>query len=434
MSFIMGQFSGWWLSEEDGRVGSPFISPDQWDARLRKAGFDGCDSVTLDNEQPYTYNANIIAKPTSSPLASRKVTLLTGAEVHPFVTEVEGVLRTQGAGVDQIRWGQELPLDHDVISFLDIEGRPLLQKISEHDLNEFLVMVDSLQQANVLWLTPPAQLRCTDPQAAQVLGLARTIRSELAMKFATLELEDTSSGAAAAVAGVLKQLQASANEVNDLDPDMEYVWANNVLNIGRFHWSSVEDDLKQTAGAPETKALDIGTPGLLQTLHWSNQPIGQPAPDEVNLKMSVVGLNFKDVMIAMGIINGTDTLKKGTSPLGLEGTGYVTELGSQITHLKVGDRVMTIGCESVGLGTIIQRHGSLCVKIPDALSDEEAATMPVVYVTVLMFLVEKWKLERGESILIHSAAGGRYSSLYSSFKLANDTQVLAFVQYTLQSG
>lgn len=68
---------------------------------------------------------------------------------------------------------------------------------------------------------------------------------------------------------------------------------------------------------------------------------------------------------------------------------------------------MTNRADSVGMVTVIRRSAQLCIKIPDQLSDEEAATMPLVYVTVLVLLVEKWKLYQGQSILIHSAAGGK---------------------------
>ena len=412
MSFIMGQFSGWWLSEEDGRIGSPFISPDEWNRRLRAAGFAGCDSVTLDNEQPYTYNANIVAKPAFDSPKPQKVTLLQDSTYIPLVGEVEKLLRAQGIGIEHCQWGQELPADQDLISFLDLGKKPLLQSISEEDLTRFLSIIDSFQQSTVLWLTPLAQMHATNPQAAQVLGLARTVRSELAMSFATFELENTGSGAAEAVVDVVTKIQESKEDIAELDLDMEYAWANGALHVGRFHWESVEKALSETAKAPETKALAIGTPGLLQTLHWSSQPLGRPAVGEANIRMKAVGLNFKDVMIAMGIISGADTLKKDTSAFGLEGTGIVNEVGPHVTNIAVGDRVMMIGCESVGMATIIQRPANLCIRIPDQLSDEEAATIPVVYVTVLMFLVEKWKLYKGQSILIHSAAGGKLASLF----------------------
>ncbi len=289
----------------------------------------------------------------------------------------------------------------------------MLQNVSEDDFTRFLDVVDSLQQSTVVWLMPPAQICSTDPHAAQMIGMARTIRSELAMSFATLELENAGTGAADAVVNVVRKVQGSKDDNSELDTDMEYAWANGVLNVSRFHWASIENALSETAKAPETKGLDIGTPGLLQTLDWTSQLLGKPASDEANVRMVAVGLNFKDVMIAMGIINGGVTLKKGTSPFGLEGTGYITEVGSEVINVAVGDRVMLIGCESVGIATHIQRPARLCIKIPDQLSDEEAATMPVAYVTVLMFLVEKWKLEKGQSILIHSAAGGKKYSFLS---------------------
>ena len=320
--------------------------------------------------------------------------------------DVETLLRKQDIEIECYQWGEEIPADQDLISFVDLGNKPLLQNVKEEDLARFLKLVDSLQQSTVLWLTPPAQVYPTNPHSAQVLGIARTIRSEIAMSFATLELENTGTGTASAIVTVMQSVQNSKNDDSELDPDMEYAWTDNTLNVSRFHWIPVKKSLSETDRFTGAKGLEIGTPGLLQTLNWTSQHVGEPAPDEVNIRMSAVGLNFKDVMHAMGIVNGAETLKKGTSPLGLEGAGLVTSVGSEVTNIAIGDRVMMIGCESIGMATEIQRPAILCVKIPDRLSDEEAATMPVVYVTVLMFLVEKWKLQKGQSILIHSAAGG----------------------------
>lgn len=316
------------------------------------------------------------------------------------------MLRGQNIDVERCQWGQDIPADQDLISFVDLGNKPLLQNVKEEDLARFLKVVDSLQQSTVLWLLPAAQIHPSDPHSAQVLGVARTIRSELAMSFATLELEHTNTGTAHAIVNVMQKIQKSRDDDSELDPDLEYAWTDKTLNVSRFHWIPAKKSLSETAKFPDVKGLEIGTTGLLQTLDWTSQRIGEPAPDEVNIRMSAVGLNFKDVMHAMGIVNGAETLKKGTSPFGLEGTGLVTSVGSEVTNVAIGDRVMMIGCESIGMATEIQRPAMLCAKIPDRLSDEEAATMPVVYVTVLMFLVEKWKLEKGQSVLIHSAAGG----------------------------
>ena len=347
--------------------------------------------------------ANIIAKPAIKCSSPQKVTLLQSSIRSSLVAGVENVLRERGIDFDSCEWGQEPPVDQDIISFMDLGEKPLLQDIGKEDLTQLLHVVDSFQQSNILWLMPAAQINATNPYAGQMLGLMRTIRSELAASFATLELEDTGLGAAAAVADVLKELRKSKDNDDELDVDMEWAWSGGALNVGRFHWIPVEKDLCETAKAPTTKGLAIRTPGLLQTLEWTSQPLGNPAPEEVHIKMTAVGLNYGDVLTATGANIG----ENGSSTFGLEGVGYITKLGSKVTNVAVGDRVMSVGADSIGMATVIRRPAQLCIRIPDQLSDEEAATMPLVYVTVLMFLVEKWKLYQGQSILIHSAAGGK---------------------------
>lgn len=347
--------------------------------------------------------ANIIAKPAIKYSSPQKVTLLQSSKKNSLVAEVENVLRGRGIEFDSCEWGQEPPVDQDIISFMDLGEKPLLQDIGKEDLTQLLHVVDSFQQSNILWLMPAAQINPTNPYAGQMLGLMRTIRSELAASFATLELEDTGLRAAGAVADVLIKIQNSKDNDDELDVDMAWAWSSGALNVGRFHWILVKKDLCETAKAPTAKGLAIRTPGLLQTLEWTSQPLGNLAPEEVHIKTTAVGLNYGDVLTATGANIGDS----GSSTFGLEGVGYITNSGSKVTNVAVGDRVMTFGADSVGIATVIRRPAQLCIKIPDQLSDEEAATMPLVYVTVLMFLVEKWKLYQGQSILIHSAAGGK---------------------------
>jgi hypothetical protein len=305
--------------------------------------------------------------------------LLRASKANPLIAEVEDVLREYGIDFEQCEWGQALPADQDIISFVDLGDKPLLQNVNKEDLATLLEVIESLEQSNLLWLTPAAQIHPINPHAAQVLGLARTTRIELASSFATLELENTATGVADAVVGVLAKIQQSKGDMSaELEPDMEYAWANGRLNVSRFHWVELDEALSGTTDEAGIKSLTIGTPGLLQTLHWTSQTLGVPAHDKVHIKMTAVGLNFKDVMVAMGIFNGY-SMESPFSSFGLEGTGYITKVGSEVTNVAVGDRVMSIGAESVGMATLIQRHASLCIKIPDQLSDEEAATMPLVY-------------------------------------------------------
>ena len=411
-SFVFGLFSGWWLGADDGRVDEPFVSPEEWDNRLRKAGFDGTSSVTLDGPKPYYINANIIAQPAIQTTYPKRLTLMTSSqELGPLAQATQKVLQQKGYELDHCIWRKNTPpADQDLICFVDVEGitKPLLRDIEEDDLSYLLQTIDELSQSTLLWLAQPAQINCLDPYNAQILGLARTVRAELAVDFATMEIEHAGDGAALAVASVLQKLQRARQVDGDLDPDMEYAWTNGAIHLSRFHWFPVGKALADAAPTPEAKRLVVGQRGMLQSLKWRGQTFEDLAPEEIRVRTSTLGMNFRELMAALGVMN-IETFggrSGGINAWGGESTGYVTAVGSAVKHLNVGDRVMCMGSNSPGFATEVQRAAGSCVKIPNSLSDEEAATMPVVYFTVFCCLIDKANLQKGQSLLIHSAAGG----------------------------
>jgi NADPH:quinone reductase-like Zn-dependent oxidoreductase/NAD(P)-dependent dehydrogenase (short-subunit alcohol dehydrogenase family) len=106
--------------------------------------------------------------------------------------------------------------------------------------------------------------------------------------------------------------------------------------------------------------------------------------------------SFRDVMVAMGQIpDGT---------LGFEASGIVTRVGSNATRLKVGDHVCTIGKGTHK--TLFRSKEMLCQLIPEGLSFEEAASLPLIHSTAFQALVRIARIRKGQSILIHAAAGG----------------------------
>jgi NADPH:quinone reductase-like Zn-dependent oxidoreductase len=90
--------------------------------------------------------------------------------------------------------------------------------------------------------------------------------------------------------------------------------------------------------------------------------------------------------------------------VGLECSGVIQEIGANVKNLRVGDRVMILdsNCFSTRKICPVGR----CVKIPDSLSFEGAATMPAVYCTVIYSLIRMARLKSRQTILIHSACGG----------------------------
>ena len=122
------------------------------------------------------------------------------------------------------------------------------------------------------------------------------------------------------------------------------------------------------------------------------------AADAVELAVSATGLNFRDVLNALGLYPGE------AGPLGLECAGLVTRIGSGVTQFKPGCRVFGL-CER-GFSTYTTAHAALLAEIPASFSDAEAAALPIVYLTAYICLIQCAHLKKGDRILIHTAAGG----------------------------
>ncbi|HTF51345.1 MAG TPA: SDR family NAD(P)-dependent oxidoreductase [Pseudonocardia sp.] len=122
---------------------------------------------------------------------------------------------------------------------------------------------------------------------------------------------------------------------------------------------------------------------------------------EVRVGLRAAGVNFRDVLNVLGMYPGDAGL------LGLEGAGVVLEVGAGVTDgtgLRPGDRVM--GLFSGAFGPVAVTDARLLAPVPVGWSMAEAAAAPVVYLTAWYALVELAELGRGESVLIHAAAGG----------------------------
>jgi polyketide synthase 12/myxalamid-type polyketide synthase MxaB len=125
----------------------------------------------------------------------------------------------------------------------------------------------------------------------------------------------------------------------------------------------------------------------------------QPSVGEVEISIHAAGLNFRDVLNALGIYPGE------AGPLGLECSGKVSRIGpGGVEGLAVGDRVMAIapGC----LGPLTLTDGRLVAPIPDDMTFAEGATIPIVFLTVEYALRRLAGLKQGDTLLVHSAAGG----------------------------
>ncbi|GAA5507177.1 type I polyketide synthase [Novipirellula caenicola] len=126
-----------------------------------------------------------------------------------------------------------------------------------------------------------------------------------------------------------------------------------------------------------------------------------PKPDEVVISVDAVGLNFSDVLKAMGLYPG---ISDDVVPLGIEASGTVTAIGDQVQSVAVGDKVM--GVVPYGFASDAATKEYLVTQVPPGISPQEAASIPVAYMTAHYALRNIGRLAAGESVLIHAAAGG----------------------------
>ncbi|KAK2037419.1 KR-domain-containing protein, partial [Colletotrichum somersetense] len=250
IQFIVGLFPGWWLGDDDGRPGGPCVPPMEWDRRLRQAGFDGVHTVAYDNEPPYYYTANMLARPAETVADDRRIILLSQSEKPTALgLSVKDALIKHGFQVEQQHWGSNLPKGQDIISLVDIErSTPLLQDITQEDLAYFKQTLQDMSDATILWTMPPAQVNCQNPHCGQMLGAAKCLRVELGLDLTTLELETTTNykETASAITQVFQKIQRARALKSGSNLDTTYIWTAGQIHIGRFYRAQTTSDLAAT--------------------------------------------------------------------------------------------------------------------------------------------------------------------------------------------
>ncbi|WP_310468669.1 quinone oxidoreductase [Sphingomonas sp.] len=149
-----------------------------------------------------------------------------------------------------------------------------------------------------------------------------------------------------------------------------------------------------------TKAIRIHRTGGPEVLEWEAVEVGDPGPGQVCLKQHAAGLNFIDVYHRTGLY---------PQPLpftpGVEGAGVVEAVGEGVGDVAVGDRVAYAGPIG-GYAETRLIDAERLVKLPDAIAFEQAAAMMLQGMTARMLLRSVHRVESGDTILVHAAAGG----------------------------
>ncbi len=151
-----------------------------------------------------------------------------------------------------------------------------------------------------------------------------------------------------------------------------------------------------------SSAIRIQQYGGPEVLQLEEVAVGPPGPGEVKLKQTAVGLNYIDVYHRTGLY----PLPNLPATPGLEGAGIVAEVGAGVREVAVGDRVAYAGLPPGAYAEerLIPAHR--LVRLPDAISDQQAAGMMLQGMTVQYLLRSTFHIKKGDTILFHAAAGG----------------------------
>lgn len=258
---------------------------------------------------------------------------------------------------------------------------------------------------NIVWTTRGASKESQNPRQAIILGLARVARSENdKLRLVNLDVE-LSSNASRVSSSALKVLDRQLTEDEFHDQD------------GTLHIPKVEQDDSRNAKLPfnargeqtlepfqqkRPLALKIGKVGLLDSLAFADDEEildGALDDDDIEIEVKASALNFRDIAASLGII---DDYK-----LGDECAGIVRHVGRYVdcAAFKPGDRVVAWRPGQGAHNSTVRNPAMFCHKLKN-MPFGTATAFPLVLTTAYYSLLDAARLQPGETILIHSAAGG----------------------------
>ena len=147
-------------------------------------------------------------------------------------------------------------------------------------------------------------------------------------------------------------------------------------------------------------AIRLYETGGPDKMRWEEVTVGKPGPGEVRVRNTAIGVNFIDTYHRSGLYP-----VPLPATLGLEGAGVVEAVGPRVNEFKVGNRVAY--AQPIGAyADVLLRPAERLVKIPTGIDDKIAAAMMLKGMTAQYLLRRTYKVKKGETILVHAAAGG----------------------------
>ncbi|KAF2797221.1 hypothetical protein K505DRAFT_399134 [Melanomma pulvis-pyrius CBS 109.77] len=423
----LGVLPGWWAGANDGRPDGPFLSVPEWDQAFRKNGLGGADLVANDFEGEAYRSSMVVSAPVAPDAASTPTTLSVEVKIllaptwninsplliHNLVTK----LGKRGFTVTVEPLSLESKTTPNTFCIvLDDASSPMLTS-KNGDLFKAITQLVS-NPTSLLWISAQEDYNTEiNPEKGLINGFARVARVEnKSLQFVTLDVQENLSedGHLMSFLMTIEKLTdlVSARDHRMRSSEQDYEFRSGRLYIPRV----IPDTMTNQNIARAMNRL----PYKLQPFHQVDRPLSLSVekarfidkmefredaslldplePTHLEITVQTCGVNFKDVLLAGGHI------KKKMEMCG-EFAGIVVDVGSTFQDtFKVGDRVCGYGAAPYSSRARV--HGSAVGRLPDGVSFTTGASIPMVYSTAWYGLMDIARLERGQTVLIHSAAGG----------------------------
>jgi NADPH:quinone reductase-like Zn-dependent oxidoreductase/acyl carrier protein len=243
-------------------------------------------------------------------------------------------------------------------------------------------------------------------EQAYLVGLARTALSELPHLRCTLIDLDPAVGP--------ESVQELANELLSDSQESDVALRRDVRYVHRLtpfsRIKKEEGEKKQELLSVEKAGafrLRVGSLGRFESLYFQQIQRRSPGPGEIEVRMHAAALNFKDILKTLGMLPevALESTFHQTS-LGMEGTAEIVAVGEGVTEYKVGDMLVGGFRDSFSLYVTVAVKDLFAVPASPLMSVTDSASIPTIFLTAYYALVNVAHLQKGESVLIHAAAGG----------------------------
>jgi len=399
LDVLLGVWKDWLVDGSSGLPSAPLTTSDRVINALKRCGIDELETQVVGGGVGSIVTGTRVAagvEVASRSEAEEFVVCNDGLLDPAFLCDGAAVLAPATAASHLAQWMDVAAVDEPVsIYILPTEsGLQPSEEVAQRieTIKEILQLtVGGSRRVALTLVTRSLDGGVSRPEDVALQGFMRVAINEYPM--VDLRLIHLASGLAAVS---LRQIVADAAGEREIFVDATGV---SVQRVSRG----------MTNGAPlgemQRSRLHFRQSGRVESFEWLTEQRLAPAAGEIEIEVAATGLNFRDVLVGLGVIDD-EILQAGltNASLGFECSGTVLRIGEGVVGLAPGDRVM--GFASGALASHLVAPAWQFILIPRQMSLEAAATIPVAFATAWYSLMERAHVGGGDDVLIHGAAGG----------------------------